>query len=134
MFRNITFAATMLICATSEVAWAEPVNQVAFISPPAPIYPASALQRGLEGRCVVGITLKDYGDTVFVDNARCTSPVFCRSAVQAVMRAKYRLTDADGTGTPGIRENLAVPVNYRLNTYATGETTGELVGCVIPVN
>ncbi|MEE8496244.1 MAG: energy transducer TonB [Xanthomonadales bacterium] len=64
----------------------------------APIYPARALQRGLEGYCVIQYTVTSLGTIkgpVVVEN-QCTSSLFHRASLQASLKFKYKPRVIDG--------------------------------------
>ena len=73
----------------------------------APIYPARALQRGLEGYCVVQYTVTNLGtikDPLVVQD-QCTSSLFHRASLQASLKFKYKPRVIDGVAVevPGVQ-------------------------------
>lgn len=76
----------------------------------APIYPARALQRGLEGFCVVKYTVTNLGtikDAVIVDS-QCSSSLFHRASLQAALKFKYK---------PRVIDGVAVEVSGVMNKF-----------------
>jgi protein TonB len=73
----------------------------------APIYPARALQRGLEGYCVVQYTVTSLGTTKdpTVVQDQCTSSLFHRASLQASLKFKYKPRVIDGVAVevPGVQ-------------------------------
>jgi len=70
-----------------------------------PVYPRRAQQRGLEGYVIVEFTVSAIGkviDAIVIDSS---STLFEKSALQAVVRFKYKPQVVDGIAidTPGIR-------------------------------
>ncbi len=64
----------------------------------APVYPASAAHRGIEGECLVEFTVTATGSTrdISVVEGRCSHSVFRRPSVEAAARFKYRPRIIDG--------------------------------------
>ncbi len=80
----------------------------------APIYPARALQRGLEGFCVVEYTVTSLGtirDPVVVED-QCTSSLFYRASVQAALKFKYkpRVIDGQAVEVPGVQNKFTYEI------------------------
>jgi protein TonB len=80
----------------------------------APIYPARALQRGLEGFCVVQYTVTSLGtirDPVVVEDM-CTSSLFHRASVQAALKFKYkpRVIDGNAVEVPGVQNKFTFEI------------------------
>ncbi|MEE8338572.1 MAG: energy transducer TonB [Xanthomonadales bacterium] len=76
----------------------------------APIYPARALQRGLEGFCVVQYTVTSLGtikDPVIVES-QCSSSLFHRASLQAALKFKYK---------PRVIDGVAVEVSGVMNKF-----------------
>ncbi len=76
----------------------------------APIYPARALQRGLEGFCVVRYTVTSLGaikDPVIVES-QCSSSLFHRASLQAALKFKYK---------PRVIDGVAVEVSGVMNKF-----------------
>ncbi len=80
----------------------------------APIYPARALQRGLEGYCVVQYTVTSLGtikNPVVVED-QCTSSLFHRASVQASLKFKYKPRVIDGVAVevPGVQNKFTYEI------------------------
>lgn len=80
----------------------------------APIYPARALQRGLEGFCVVMYTVTSLGtirDPVVVED-QCSSSLFHRASVQAALKFKYkpRVIDGEAVEVPGVQNKFTYEI------------------------
>ncbi len=80
----------------------------------APIYPARALQRGLEGFCVVQYTVTSLGttrDPVVVED-QCSSSLFHRASVQAALKFKYkpRVIDGNAVEVPGVQNKFTYEI------------------------
>ncbi len=80
----------------------------------APIYPARALQRGLEGFCVVQYTVTNLGtikDPVIVED-QCSSSLFHRSSLQAALKFKYkpRVIDGEAVEVPGVQNKFTYEI------------------------
>jgi len=80
----------------------------------APIYPARALQRGLEGYCVVEYTVTSMGtikNPVVVED-QCTSSLFHRASVQASLKFKYKPRVIDGVAVevPGVQNKFTYEI------------------------
>ena len=80
----------------------------------APIYPARALQRGLEGYCVVQYTVTSLGTIkgpVVVEN-QCTSSLFHRASLQAALKFKYKPRVIDGVAVevPGVQNKFTYEI------------------------
>jgi protein TonB len=80
----------------------------------APIYPARALQRGLEGFCVVMYTVTSLGTIrgpVVVED-QCTSSLFHRASVQAALKFKYkpRVIDGEAVEVPGVQNKFTYEI------------------------
>jgi protein TonB len=80
----------------------------------APIYPARALQRGLEGFCVVMYTVTNLGtikDPVIIES-QCTSSLFHRSSLQAALKFKYkpRVIDGEAVEVPGVQNKFTYEI------------------------
>jgi len=80
----------------------------------APIYPARALQRGLEGFCVVQYTVTSLGtirDPVVVED-QCSSSLFHRASVQAALKFKYkpRVIDGEAVEVPGVQNKFTYEI------------------------
>jgi protein TonB len=80
----------------------------------APIYPARALQRGLEGFCVVQYTVTNLGtikDPVVVQD-QCTSSLWHRASLQAALKFKYKPRVIDGVAVevPGVQNKFTYEI------------------------
>ncbi len=80
----------------------------------APIYPARALQRGLEGFCVVQYTVTSLGtikDPVVVPD-QCTSSLWHRASLQAALKFKYKPRVIDGVAVevPGVQNKFTYEI------------------------
>lgn len=80
----------------------------------APIYPARALQRGLEGFCVIQYTVTSLGTIkgpVVVEN-QCTSSLFHRASLQAALKFKYKPRVIDGVAVevPGVQNKFTYEI------------------------
>ena len=62
----------------------------------APIYPARALSRNLEGYCDMSFTVTPAGTTQDPFAEFCTSSLFDRSSQRAVLKFKYKPRVVDG--------------------------------------
>ena len=80
----------------------------------APIYPARALQRGLEGYCVVQYTVTSLGTikNPVVIESQCTSSLFHRASLQASLKFKYKPRVIDGTAVevPGVQNKFTYEI------------------------
>ncbi|MCH7505965.1 MAG: energy transducer TonB [Proteobacteria bacterium] len=80
----------------------------------APIYPARALQRGLEGYCVVEYTVTSLGTTkdpvILLD--QCTSSLWHRASLQASLKFKYKPRVIDGVAVevPGVQNKFTYEI------------------------
>ncbi|MCH8227194.1 MAG: energy transducer TonB [Proteobacteria bacterium] len=80
----------------------------------APIYPARALQRGLEGYCVVEYTVTSLGTTkdpvILLD--QCTSSLWHRASLQAALKFKYKPRVIDGVAVevPGVQNKFTYEI------------------------
>jgi len=80
----------------------------------APIYPARALSRGVEGYCVVEYTVTKLGTTrdPRVVESQCTSSLFHRASIQAALKFKYkpRVMDGEAIDVPGVRNQFTYEI------------------------
>jgi len=80
----------------------------------APIYPARALQRGLEGFCVVEYTVTSLGTIrgPVVVESQCTSSLFHRASVQAALKLKYkpRVIDGNAVEVSGVQNKFTYEI------------------------
>jgi len=77
-----------------------------------PVYPNSALQRGIEGDCVMSFDVGTDGVPLNV-RADCTSAVFTSASVRAVERWRYDPMVVNGEAR--IRRNLQIRLNFELD-------------------
>ena len=80
----------------------------------APIYPARALQRGLEGFCVVQYTVTSLGtikNPVVVED-QCSSSLFHRASLQAALKFKYkpRVIDGEAVEVSGVQNKFTYEI------------------------
>jgi len=80
----------------------------------APIYPARALQRGLEGFCVVMYTVTSLGairNPVVMED-QCSSSLFHRASLQAALKFKYKPRVIDGVAVevPGVQNKFTYEI------------------------
>lgn len=80
----------------------------------APIYPQRALQRGVEGYCVVQYTVTRNGTIKdpFVIEDQCTSSMFHRASVDAALKFKYkpRVIDGQAVEVPGVQNKFTYEI------------------------
>ncbi len=71
----------------------------------APIYPRRAQSRGLQGSCVVELTVTKNGTVRDARAIECTSPLFERASVNAAGKFKYkpRVVDGQEIEVPGVQ-------------------------------
>ena len=74
----------------------------------APMYPRRAQSRGLEGYCDLEFTVTPMGTTADVSVIECTSSLFERASVQALLKFKYKPHVVNGTAiaVPGVRHKI----------------------------
>src|SRR5690606_36597649 len=76
----------------------------------APIYPASAASRGIEGYCVVEYTVTINGSVrdVSVVEEECSSSAFRRSSVEAARKFKYKrgVVNGEAVEVTGVRNRF----------------------------
>jgi periplasmic protein TonB len=74
----------------------------------APVYPARAAQRGLEGYVIVEFTVTRTGTTKDISVVESTSSLFDRAAVDAAAKFKYkpRVIDGEAVEVPGVRNRI----------------------------
>jgi protein TonB len=77
-----------------------------------PIYPRRAQSRGLEGFCILELTVTPLGTTADVRAVECSSSLFERASVQAVMKFKYKPRVVEGTpvAVPGVRYKMTYEI------------------------
>lgn len=78
----------------------------------APMYPRRAQSRGLEGYCDLQFTVTPLGTTADVSVIECTSSLFERSSVQALLKFKYKPRVVNGTAiaVPGLRHRITFQI------------------------
>ena len=78
----------------------------------APVYPARALNRGLEGYVIVEFTVTENGSTRDAFVVESTSTLFDRAAVEAALKFKYKPRVIDGTPVevPGVRNRISFAI------------------------
>ena len=77
-----------------------------------PVYPRRAQSRGLEGYCILELTVTPLGTTADVRAVECSSSLFERSSIQAGEKFKYkpRVIDGNPIATPGVRYKLTYEI------------------------
>jgi len=78
----------------------------------APIYPRRALSRGVEGNCLVGFTVTELGTVRDPYVVECTSGLFERASMNAVLKFKYKPRVVDGN--PVEVPNVQHVITYKL--------------------
>jgi len=78
----------------------------------APVYPARALSRGLEGYVIVEFTVTRSGTTRDAFVVESTSTMFERAAVEAALKFKYkpRVIDGEPVEVPGVRNKITFEI------------------------
>ena len=78
----------------------------------APVYPARALQRGLEGYVIVEFTVTPAGTTRDAVVVESTSSLFERAAVEAALKFKYkpRVIDGEAVEVPGVQNKISFEI------------------------
>ena len=73
-----------------------------------PMYPRTPQSRGLEGYCDLEFTVTRRGTTADVRVIECTSSLFERASVDAVLKFKYkpRLVNGRAIAVPGVRHRI----------------------------
>ncbi len=71
----------------------------------APIYPRRAQTRGLEGQCLIEFTVDTTGATKDAFAVECTSSLFEKASINAVLKFKYKPRVVDGVAkeVPGVQ-------------------------------
>ena len=71
----------------------------------APIYPRRAMTRGVEGDCLIEYTVTTSGAVRDPSVVECSSSLFARASLNAVLRFKYkpRVVDGNPIEVPGVR-------------------------------
>ena len=78
----------------------------------APVYPARALNRGLEGYVIVEFTVTENGSTRDAFVVESTSTLFDRAAIEAALKFKYKPRVIDGVPVevPGVRNRISFAI------------------------
>jgi len=78
----------------------------------APVYPARAVQRGLNGYVIVEFTVTSAGTTRDAVVIESTSSLFERAAVNAALKFKYKPRVIDGVAVevPGVRNKITLVI------------------------
>ena len=78
----------------------------------APMYPRRAQSRGLEGYCDLEFTVTPLGTTTGVSVIFCSSSLFERASVQALLKFKYKPRVVNGTpiAVPGLRHRITFQI------------------------
>ena len=78
----------------------------------APVYPARALQRGLEGYVSVAFTVTAAGTTRDASVVESTSTLFERAALEAALKFKYkpRVIDGEAVEVPGVQNKISFEI------------------------
>ena len=78
----------------------------------APIYPARALSRNLEGYCDMNFTVTPAGTVIDPIAEFCTSSLFERSSARAVLKFKYKPRVVDGVPqtVTGVRTRITFKI------------------------
>ena len=78
-----------------------------------PVYPGTALSRGLEGHCDLEFTVTRLGTTADVTTIACTNSVFERASIQALLKFKYKPRVVDGTpiAVTGLRHRITFRIS-----------------------
>jgi protein TonB len=77
-----------------------------------PVYPARALERGLEGQCTVVFDITPQGTTANVRPLNCSSSLFESATVNAVSRWRYSPQVTDGQ--PAMYRGATTQLVYRM--------------------
>jgi protein TonB len=74
----------------------------------APIYPARAAERGIEGYVIVEYTVTKDGTTKNVHVIKSTSSLFDHAAIESAQKYKYkpRVVDGEPVEVPGVRTKI----------------------------
>ncbi len=78
----------------------------------APMYPRRAQSRGLEGFCDLEFTVTSLGTTADVRVIECTSSLFERASVQALLKFKYKPRVVNGTAiaVPNLQHRITFQI------------------------
>ena len=89
------------------------------INPPYPLnqveaeFSAEARAKGINGRCLVSVTVGVNGLPQEVKLVRCTDPAFEKNSLSAA--SKYRFKPATTKDGKAVSSTISVEINYRLN-------------------
>ena len=77
-----------------------------------PMYPRRAQSRGLEGYCILDLTVTPRGTTADVRVIECTSSLFERASIQAGEKFKYKPRVVNGTpvAVPNVRYKMTFKI------------------------
>lgn len=79
-----------------------------------PVYPSRALQRGIQGYCVVEYTVTKFGTTrdIAVVKDQCSSSLFHSASIAAALKFKYkpRVVDNVEIEVPGVRNRFTYEI------------------------
>jgi protein TonB len=78
----------------------------------APIYPRRAQTRGLEGQCLIKFTVTTTGATKDAEVVECTSSLFAKASMNAVLKFKYKPRVEDGV--PQEVKNVQHIITFKL--------------------
>ena len=82
------------------------------VTPPLPVYPPKAIERGLEGTCEVRFDVSTRGQPYNL-TAVCTNAVFEREAIRAVGSVEFLPRIVRGQAVE--RSNVVYPLEFKLN-------------------
>ena len=74
----------------------------------APIYPRRAQSRGVEGFCILSFTVTRLGTIADPSVVECSSSLFERASVNAVLKFKYkpRVVNGEPIDVPGVKHKI----------------------------
>ena len=77
-----------------------------------PIYPRRAQSRGLEGYCILQLTVTPLGGTTDVRIIECSSSLFERASIQAAQKFKYkpRVVNGNAIAVPGVQYRMTFEI------------------------
>lgn len=89
----------------------------------APIYPAEAASRGLEGYAIVEFTISETGDVIEPVIVEASHEPFAESSIETVLQFKYKPRVVDGVpvAVEGVRNRIV----YVLESQAEGRPGGD---------
>ncbi|MAK60576.1 MAG: hypothetical protein CMK09_06330 [Ponticaulis sp.] len=121
---------SVIVTGLASAAHAEVSNSVEVLKPPIVAFPQAAAAPGIRGHCEVRFDLEAYGETVLINEVRCSNKVFCQTAASGIRMGRYKVIDAKGTETPGEKSGLVYPITYSMNGERVPDT-GELEVCPV---